>query len=292
MSSSSNENFLARWSRLKQKPQEQGEHFDESSEGANLVTDGSDPSAAGGAASSSAKTSGRSDATTSNPGEPQSNDEGSSLRDFSDFDFDKLDYDPDYTQFLKDDVPADARKQALRKLWVSNPVLANMDGLDDYCEDYTDAAVVPVSAIKTAYRVGRGFLNDQELASWEELGRPDERESGDGEVANDQVATTQPAQHGGPGEQRDQNGQDQTAPDDEASSQYDISSQNVASDAVTGGETGGAGAACAAVVKREEAEALAEYEAETENDAAEQTDQNLSNDVKKGGGTTKGVTQS
>ena len=63
------------------------------------------------------------------------------------------------------------RHKALRKLWVSNPVLANMDGLDDYCEDYTDAAVcLPKGLMKTAYQYGRGFLNDDEVAAWEALG--------------------------------------------------------------------------------------------------------------------------
>jgi len=111
-------------------------------------------------------------------GEPQG-----SGRDFSDIDFDGLNYDSNYTSFMDKDVPHDIRNKALRKLWVSNPVLANMDGLDDYCEDYTDAAVcLPPGVMKTAYKFGRGFLDDKEVAEWEELGAPEAPSDTDGEA--------------------------------------------------------------------------------------------------------------
>jgi hypothetical protein len=35
-------------------------------------------------------------------------------------------------------------------------VLANIDGLDEYCEDYTDAAMV-VENLQTIYQVGKGY---------------------------------------------------------------------------------------------------------------------------------------
>ena len=34
----------------------------------------------------------------------------------------------------------------------------------DYGGDYTDAAVVPSEPVQTAYRVGRGYLTDEEMA--------------------------------------------------------------------------------------------------------------------------------
>jgi hypothetical protein len=47
------------------------------------------------------------------------------------------------------------------------------DALNDYMGDYTDAAVsVPANLLRTAYKVGRGFLDDSEVAAWEDLGRP------------------------------------------------------------------------------------------------------------------------
>ena len=92
---------------------------------------------------------------------------------FDDVDFETLDYSSDYTRFMGDNVPDHIRKQALAKLWASDPVLANLDGLTDYSDDFTDAALaVPLGMLKTAHRVGKGFLTDEEVAEWEQLGRP------------------------------------------------------------------------------------------------------------------------
>ena len=87
----------------------------------------------------------------------------------------------DFSAFLGARVPARLRRRALRRLWVSDPVLANLDGLNDYEEDFTDAATV-VKDLKTAYRVGRGFLRDEdETAVSASAG-------GDGEAASEEVA--------------------------------------------------------------------------------------------------------
>ena len=67
----------------------------------------------------------------------------------------------DYTQFLQDGVPDDLRQRALRRLWTSNPVFANLDGLNDYDLDYTDAATV-VENLKTAFQAGRGMVTKDE----------------------------------------------------------------------------------------------------------------------------------
>src|SRR3546814_6588933 len=69
----------------------------------------------------------------------------------------------DFTVFLQDGVPEELRRMALQRLWRLDPVFANLDGLLEYGEDYTDAATV-VENLKTAYRVGRGFMTDEELA--------------------------------------------------------------------------------------------------------------------------------
>ncbi|MEM1307100.1 MAG: GNAT family N-acetyltransferase [Pseudomonadota bacterium] len=93
---------------------------------------------------------------------------------FDDVDFDALDFQSDYTRFMGDNVPDAVRNKALDKLWSSDPILANVDGLTDYSDDFTDAALaVPLGTLKTAYRVGRGFLTDEEVAEWDRLGRPD-----------------------------------------------------------------------------------------------------------------------
>ena len=75
----------------------------------------------------------------------------------------------DFTVFLKDAVPARLKTRALRRLWGTNPLLANIDGLVDYGEDFTDAALA-VENIQTAYQVGKGMTaHVEELARQAEL---------------------------------------------------------------------------------------------------------------------------
>lgn len=62
----------------------------------------------------------------------------------------------DFAAFLQGAVPAHLRQRALRRLWRSNPVLANLDGLVDHGDDFSDAATV-TPGMMTAYRVGRGM---------------------------------------------------------------------------------------------------------------------------------------
>ena len=63
----------------------------------------------------------------------------------------------DFAAFMKQAVPERLRRRALRRLWVSNPVLANLDALVDYGEDYTDAANV-IENLQSTYVVGKGML--------------------------------------------------------------------------------------------------------------------------------------
>lgn len=50
----------------------------------------------------------------------------------------------DFSGFLKQGVPEELKKMALRKLWRSNPIFANLDGLNDYDEDFTK--ITPLAA--------------------------------------------------------------------------------------------------------------------------------------------------
>ena len=65
----------------------------------------------------------------------------------------------DFKAFMQAHVPSRIRTLALRKLWGSNPVLANLDGLIDYGEDFTDKALA-VANLQTAYQVGKGYNFD------------------------------------------------------------------------------------------------------------------------------------
>jgi len=58
-------------------------------------------------------------------------------------------------------VPERLRKRALRMLWRSNPVLANVDNLVDYGEDFAAEGVLG-EVIQTIYQVGKGILLEPE----------------------------------------------------------------------------------------------------------------------------------
>lgn len=67
----------------------------------------------------------------------------------------------DFSRFMEVSIPDRIRRRALRQLWLSNPALANLDGLIDYGEDFTDASMV-VDNLQTAYQVGKGMLKHVE----------------------------------------------------------------------------------------------------------------------------------
>ncbi len=77
-----------------------------------------------------------------------------------------LDKDSDFSGFLRQGVPEEIRRQALRVLWRSDPVLANLDGLNDYDEDFTVVHTVG-DAVRTAYKAGKGYLDDEDEAEAE-----------------------------------------------------------------------------------------------------------------------------
>ncbi|MEO9572915.1 MAG: DUF3306 domain-containing protein [Tateyamaria sp.] len=68
-------------------------------------------------------------------------------------------------EFLNSAVPQRLKTRALRRLWRLNPIFANLDGLVDYGEDFTDAAMV-IENMQTVYQVGKGmltaFVDDEE----------------------------------------------------------------------------------------------------------------------------------
>ena len=91
---------------------------------------------------------------------------------------DAMEMGDDFSVFMSKAVPDRIRRRALRTLWRSNPVLANVDMLVDYGEDFTDSAMV-VENMQTAYQVGKGMLKHvQEMARQaEELANPKEPEA-------------------------------------------------------------------------------------------------------------------
>ncbi|MDZ7710422.1 MAG: DUF3306 domain-containing protein [Roseovarius sp.] len=84
---------------------------------------------------------------------------------------DTLEAGDDFRAFMARAVPERLRRRALRRLWLSNPALANLDGMVDYGEDFTDSACV-IEGMQTAYQVGKGML-----AHVEEMARQAEAEA-------------------------------------------------------------------------------------------------------------------
>ncbi|WP_050929718.1 DUF3306 domain-containing protein [Aestuariivita boseongensis] len=84
----------------------------------------------------------------------------------------------DVRGFMSQAVPDRLRRRALRQLWKLNPVLANVDGLVDYGEDFTDAALV-VENLQTAYQVGKGMLAHVEEMARQAAAKEAALEAGD-----------------------------------------------------------------------------------------------------------------
>jgi len=87
----------------------------------------------------------------------------------------------DFSVFMAKAVPDQLRRRALRTLWRSNPVLANVDMLVDYGDDFTDAAMA-VENIQTAYQVGKGMLKHVE-----EMARQAEERANPTEVEEEEI---------------------------------------------------------------------------------------------------------
>jgi len=153
------ENFLSRWSRLKQQ---------ERKAASEQAGDAKAPAPVA-------------------PAEDQTKPETEKLELPS---IDSLTKDSDFTVFMKAGVPDALRNRALRKLWETNPALYAHDGLTDYAEDYGKLMREGEKFAETAYKVGRGFLEKGELP-WEK----DEAEAGKNAVpGGDQSAALQSSQ--------------------------------------------------------------------------------------------------
>lgn len=84
----------------------------------------------------------------------------------------------DITGFMRNEIPEFLRRKALRALWKSNPVLAVLDGLNDYDEDFTNAANAG-NSVQTLYKVGQGLID--------KTAKMDEQ----GEIPEEQVDTSE-----------------------------------------------------------------------------------------------------
>ncbi|WP_102107041.1 DUF3306 domain-containing protein [Oceaniglobus roseus] len=91
------------------------------------------------------------------PAEPETRSDEEILAALDLPDPDTLKMGDDFSRFLGKAVPLHIRNRALRRLWRSNPVLACLDGLNDYDGDYLTGSTGN-GPIRTAYQVGKGML--------------------------------------------------------------------------------------------------------------------------------------
>lgn len=139
---SGNDGFLSRWSRRKQAAAADPEEPDAISEDVAAEAAGDTEEAA------SAETEAVEELS-----------DAEILEKFDLKDPDELGPGDDFSGFMRAAVPEHLRRRALRTLWRSNPVLANLDGLNDYDGDWSGGSV-PAGQLKTAYSVGMGFVRN------------------------------------------------------------------------------------------------------------------------------------
>ena len=87
----------------------------------------------------------------------------------------------DFTPFLKKGVPTFLKRAALRKLWSTDPVLANLDGLNDYDDNFIKMGAGKI--VKTAYTISQHFLAKEKPLTAEKEENNQETE-GEEQVAN------------------------------------------------------------------------------------------------------------
>lgn len=130
---------------------------------------------------------------------------------------DTLEPGADFRAFMQKAVPDRIRRRALRRLWVSNPALANLDGLIDYGEDFTDSATV-LETLQTAYQVGKGMMaHVEELARQADEKTAAAAKSDDSDQAIDDTTPSDSAQAQG---EQAQTEQVQATPDEDAAHQH------------------------------------------------------------------------
>lgn len=76
-------------------------------------------------------------------------------------DLETLDKDSDYSGFMSGKISEALKRAALRKLWRTDAVFANLDGLNDYDEDFNVIDTL-ITAAETNYKVGKGMVSESE----------------------------------------------------------------------------------------------------------------------------------
>lgn len=114
-------------------------------------------------------------------------------------DIESLDASSDFSVFMRPGVPEHLRTLALRKMWRADPIFSKLDGLLEYGEDYTIQSW-PKGTIRTAYQIGRGFVNELEKLGGAEpppqTAGPAPEPAGDAEAAITSAEVNEPVDAG------------------------------------------------------------------------------------------------
>lgn len=163
---SGGDGFLSRWSRRKQAAADEPDELETAT--GDVAADAADEAEEGAL-------------REAEPAEELS--EAEILEKYDLKDPDELASGDDFSGFMRSAIPEHLRRRALRTLWRTNPVLANLDGLNDYDGDWTGGSV-PRGELKTAYRVGLGFVREvAEAAAKFESAADSPAEDGETELA-------------------------------------------------------------------------------------------------------------
>jgi hypothetical protein len=107
-------------------------------------------------------------------------------------DIETLGKDSDCTGFMREGVPVALQNLALRKLWLSDPVLANLDGLNDYDEAFgnilREGAKYMKRPIDADEKITRPGADNEET----DEEKPDEQQDGEAEASPEGVTDIEP----------------------------------------------------------------------------------------------------
>ncbi len=106
---------------------------------------------------------------------------------------DELTPDSDFTGFMDKRVPDFLRRQALRKLWLSDPAFSLIDGMHEYGEDYSMMAQLAAGA--SAYRPNEGGYAWRDTPKEEEV--PEETAAPEDAAADGGVETAEALENEG-----------------------------------------------------------------------------------------------
>lgn len=171
--------FLSRWAERKREASERQRHDPPADPEKAAEASGAEAGAAG----------------EDSPAEPQESD--FDPKDLPDIE--TLDRGSDFSVFMHEKVPEALRRRALRRLWRVDPVFAHLDGMNDYDEDYTDAALV-VEGLKTVYQVGKGMLVEEPDEADPALDEASGDEASGDEASGNETSATASADEAAAGE--------------------------------------------------------------------------------------------